>query len=84
MELDVRADEVGNDVAHQGLGDVLPVRRVLVDRRRDPPQPRCVRAVSRLEVPYRVGLCHLAAALDELVGGSAQSRDPLLRDDLLE
>src|SRR5688500_17111366 len=51
---------------------------MLVDRRGHAAPARRVGPVAGLEVPHRVGLGDLAAALDQLVGGGTQSFDPVL------
>jgi hypothetical protein len=80
VELHVRADQVGDDVPEQRLRHVVPVRRVLVHGRRDAAQTRRVGAVAGLQIPHRVGLGHLAAPLDQLVGRRAQLLHPFLRN----
>src|SRR5439155_16996780 len=80
MELHVGADQVGDDVREDRLQAVIPETRVLLHGVRNAAQPRRVRAMLGLQVENRVRLRHLAAALDQLLGGGAQPRDPFVAD----
>jgi hypothetical protein len=82
VELHVRAHQVCDDVRHHRIAAIVPEDRVLLHRIRDAAQARRVGPVRGLEIEDRIGLGHLAAALDELIGRGAQLRDPLLADRL--
>ena len=82
--LDRGADEVGDDVADLGLGDVLPEHGVAVDRARDPAQARVRRGVVGLEIEHRVRLAHRPAGLDQAQRRRPELVEPVVADRPLE
>jgi hypothetical protein len=60
MELDVRADEVRDDIGQRRAGDIFPERRMMLDRIRYPAKARRIRPMRGLEVEDPVGGRHAA------------------------
>ena len=76
MELDVRADEIGDDVADRRVHAVVPEQGMLLHRIRYAAQAWRVGLVAGLEIVDFVGLAYAPPALDELVPRAACGPSP--------
>ena len=61
VKLDVRSNEVGDDVGDDRLGGVFPVAIVVFHGAGQAAEPRVVRSVARFKVEHRIGLRDRAA-----------------------
>ena len=86
MEFDVGTDEVTDRVGQGRVQGrcILPEDRVVVVHAGQPAQARLLGGVALVEVPHRVRFGDAAAAIDYLVGGSAQALDPAVGQEPLE
>src|ERR1700740_314021 len=80
MELDIRANEIRDDIQKKRRGRVIPVGRVVIARAGKAAEFRPNGAVTSLEIPDSIGFCQVAGLFDLFGGHTPESLDDVERD----
>ena len=84
VELDIRADEVGDDVQDQRVCCVIPIGRVMIARAREPAKFGLIGVMTGFEVPHGIGFCQSARLFDLLGRDAPEPFDDLRGNDPFE
>ena len=84
VELDVRPDQIGDDVGDDRPGGVVPVPLVVLHRAGKAAEPRIVRSVAGLEVEHRIGFRDRAALFHPFRGDRPHLLHHFGRDDAFD